>query len=276
MFRALSALAVTVLALLSASSGLQAQCVNRTDLRTRVAQAPAPALGTAVAYSLGSSYLADADFSFGGYACTAQDRSPAVSYSENTSFDLFGTRSSYGVRSLASAGGWAFVLVDVTTPTASNTLAGSIGASGIAAILPAVNPYSETINVGTTQVGFLTLQVRPRVTYAADPTSNFQAVGRSRSANLTFQIGIETTLAYSQRGFTFFVPVEANLSGKVQDVFVSGFSNAMNSATAATVRGNYALRDDGSNLNWRVTFAGVPISTVNWSRPSGSLQSVSW
>jgi hypothetical protein len=260
-----------------AAPAVHGQCVNRSALRTRFAEAPAPALGPNVAYALGSNrYFADADFDFGGYACTNQNQSPAVSYSENTSFNLFGYRCSYGMRSLASAGGWAFIMVDLSTPTSSMTLASSVGASGIAAILPAVNPRTETFTVGTMQVGFATLTIRPAVTFRVDPATRFEAVGRSRSANLVIATGVETTFAYSQRVFSFGLPVEATLSGKAQDVFVNGFTQASNSATSAAVRGNYSLRDDGSNLAFRVTFAALPITNINWSRPSGSLPGVAF
>ncbi|HVR76454.1 MAG TPA: hypothetical protein VMT52_19145 [Planctomycetota bacterium] len=267
---------LTFLVAAAAAAPAPAQCVNRTALRTRFAEAPAPALGGSVAYTRGNRYFADADFDFGGFACPNQNSSPAVSYSENTSLNLFGSPFSYGYRSLASAGGWAFILVDLTTPTGSFTLGSSVGASGIAAILPAIAPRSETFTAGTLQIGFSTLTIRPRVTFTVDPTTSFQAVGRSRSANLVITTGLETALAYSQRVFLFGLPVDATLSGKAQDVFVNGFTSATSSATAAAVRGSYTLRDDGSNLSFRVTFAGLNLININWSRPSGSLPSVTF
>ena len=268
---------LTIVLLIGSGSALRAQCVNRTEARSRFAAATPPALGNSVSYTLGNRYFSDADFDFGGYACTNQSQSPAVSYSENTTLSLFGSQFSYGCRSLASAAGWAFILVDLTTPTGSTTLASSVGASGIAAILPAVTPRSEAFTAGTMQIGLARLTIRPTVTFRADPATRFEAVGRSRSANLNIAIGIESTLAYSQRVFFFGAPVDATLSGKAQDIFVSGFTNATSSSTAAAVRGNYTLRDDGSNLSFRVTWAsGLALSNINWSRPSGWLPGVNF
>jgi hypothetical protein len=153
-----------------------------------------------------------------GHSC-ALNSGPYTSFTESSSFDLFGSPYSYDHMSFSSGSGYAYVWLYLRTPTTSTTLGISYGGKGFAAILPTIAPKTDSFYAGRLYVSAVYFTIQPTVRFALDPMTSHRATQYSGSANLEVKEGVETTLAYSQRVISFFLPWDLNLSGKVQGHF---------------------------------------------------------
>jgi hypothetical protein len=249
------------------------QCLDRQASRFVAAVAPTPALGGSVSYAVGNRCTAQANFSMAGHSC-ALNSGPYTSFTESSSFDLFGSPYSYDHMSFSSGSGYAYVWLYLRTPTTSTTLGISYGGKGFAAILPTIAPKTDSFYAGRLYVSAVYFTIQPTVRFALDPMTSHRATQYSGSANLEVKEGVETTLAYSQRVISFFLPWDLNLSGKVQDIFVNGWSTATSSNYSTAVRGNFSFRDDGANLSLQGTLGGAPFYSVSWTKIPTSVPTV--